>query len=146
ILRDTEPTLLVECVCKQVNAWTCDSVVTLSLGGSQAKASQETNHRTAKQKKEIKLMKNCRLTIFATILSVLACFGLLSGAQAQEGDLGGGNTNEGFHALNSLNGGGFNTGLGWYSLGSLTDAFYDTGVGAGALVLADEGTNTAVAT
>ena len=98
-------------------------------------------------KGKIKLMKNrSRLTIFATILPALACFGLLSGAQAQEGDLGGGNTNEGFGALGSLSGGGFNTGLGWYAVGFLTDAAFDTGVGAGALVLDTGGTNTACGT
>ncbi len=59
-------------------------------------------------------MKN-RSTIFIIILSVLACFGLFSRAQAADGDLGGGNTNEGFNALLNLSGGGFNTGLGWYS-------------------------------
>jgi len=92
-------------------------------------------------------MKNrSNLAIFVTILSAVTCFGLLSGARAADGDLGGGNTNEGYRALNSLSGGGFNTGLGWYSLGFLTDAFYDTGVGAGALVLDNEGTNTAVGT
>src|ERR1043166_5740105 len=98
-------------------------------------------------KGKVKLMKNrSRLTIFATILSALACFGLLSGAQAADGDLGGGNTNEGFNALNSLTSGGFNTGLGWYSLGFLTDASYNTGVGAGALVLNDGESNTAAGT
>jgi hypothetical protein len=92
-------------------------------------------------------MKNRnRLKTFATILSAVTCFGLLSGARAADGDLGGGNTNEGYRALNSLSGGGFNTGLGWYSLGFLTDAFYDTAVGAGALVLDNEGQNTAVGT
>src|ERR1043166_9082284 len=98
-------------------------------------------------KGKIKLMKNrSRLTIFATILPALACFGLLSGAQAQEGDLGGGNTNEGFGALGSLSGGGFNTGLGWYAVGFLTDAAFDTGVGAGGLVFDTGGTNKACGT
>ncbi len=92
-------------------------------------------------------MKNrSRLAIFAMILSAVTCFGLLSGARAADGDLGGGNTNEGFRALNSLSGGGFNTGLGWYSLGFLTTGFYDTAVGAGALVLDNGGNNTAVGT
>src|SRR5437660_341270 len=90
-------------------------------------------------------MKNrSGLTIFTTILSVLACFGLLSGAQAADGDLGGGNTNEGFRALNSLTTGGFNTGLGWYSLFSNSDASFNTGIGAGTLAINNGGSNTAV--
>ena len=90
-------------------------------------------------------MKNrSSLKIFTTILSVFACFGLLPLAQAQEGDIGGGNTVEGFDALLSLNGGGFNTALGWGSQAFLTDAFFNTGVGAGTLVFNDGGENTAV--
>ena len=75
---------------------------------------------------------------------VLACFGLFSRVQAQEGDIGGGNTVEGFNALISLNGGGFNTALGWASQASLTDAFYNTAVGAGSLALNNAADNTAV--
>src|SRR5467141_2397218 len=90
-------------------------------------------------------MKNrSRLAIFAMILSAVTCFGLLSGARAADGDLGGGNTNEGFRALNSLTTGGFNTGLGWYSLFGNSTATADTAVGAGSLVLDNGGTNTAV--
>jgi hypothetical protein len=90
-------------------------------------------------------MKNrSYLAIFATILSAVTCFGLLSGARAADGDLGGGNTNEGFKALNSLTTGGFNTGLGWYSLFGNSTATADTAVGAGSLVLDNGGTNTAV--
>src|SRR6266480_6020688 len=122
-------------------------MVTLSPGGCWATGVPGTNQRRPKQQKEIKFMKNrSNLKLFTTILCVLACFGLLSGALAQEGDLGGGNTNEGFKALNSLNGGGFNTGLGWYSLGFLTDASFSTAVGAGALVLNNASSNTAVGT
>src|SRR5439155_25591180 len=74
--------------------------------------------------RKIKLMKNrSSLKIFTTILSVFACFGLLSGARAaDEGDLGGGNTNEGARALSGLTSGGFNTGLGWFSLFTDSDA------------------------
>jgi hypothetical protein len=88
-------------------------------------------------------MKN-RSTTFIIILSVFACFGLLPRAQAQEGDIGGGNTVEGFDALLSLTTGGFNTALGWGSQAFLTDAFFNTGVGAGTLVFNDTANNTAV--
>jgi len=74
---------------------------------------------------------------------VLVCFGFFSRAQAQEGDIGGGNTVEGFDALLSLNGGGFNTALGWGSQAFLTDAFFNTGVGAGTLVFSNGAQNTA---
>src|SRR6266568_284160 len=69
---------------------------------------------------------------------VLVCFGFFSRAQAQEGDLGGGNTNEGARALSGLTTGGFNTGLGWFSLFSHSDAFFNTGVGSGALLFNDQ--------
>src|SRR6059036_1379763 len=92
-------------------------------------------------------MKNhSSLTIFTTILSVLACFGLLPQMQAADGDLGGGNTNEGFNALNNLTTGGFNTGLGWYSQWQLTDGFFNTAVGAGSLDLNNGNSNTAAGT
>ena len=87
-------------------------------------------------------MKN-RSTTFIIILSVFACFGLFPRVQAQEGDIGGGNTVEGFDALLSLNGGGFNTALGWGSQAFLTDAFFNTGVGAGTLVFSNGAQNTA---
>ena len=84
---------------------------------------------------------------FLLIPLVLICFGLLSRAQAQEGDIGGGNTVEGFHALNSSTvTGGFNTGLGWYSGGFITDAFFNTAVGAGSLDLNNGNSNTAAGT
>src|SRR6266566_8869696 len=80
-------------------------------------------------------------------LSVLACFAFLPQMQAADGDLGGGNTSEGFNALNLLTTGGFNTGLGWYSLGfNLTDGNFNTAVGAGALDLTNGTSNTAAGT
>ncbi len=91
-------------------------------------------------------MKN-RNIIFGAILSVLACFAFLPQMQAADGDLGGGNTSEGFNALNLLTTGQFNTGLGWYSLGfNLTDGNFNTAVGAGALDLNNGTSNTAVGT
>jgi hypothetical protein len=122
-------------------------MVTRSPGGCRVDSAPREIREGQNNKRTIKIMKNrSRLAIFAMILSAVTCFGLLSGARAADGDLGGGNTNEGYRALNSLSGGGFNTGLGWYSLGFLTDAFYDTAVGAGALVLDNRGENTAVGT
>ena len=88
-------------------------------------------------------MKN-RSTTFIIILSAVTCFWLLSGARAAEGDLGGGNTNEGASALSGLTTGGFNTGLGWFSLFTNSDAFFNTGVGAGALAFNDAADNVAV--
>src|SRR2546430_14007793 len=64
---------------------------------------------------------------------VLACFGLLPKMQAADGDLGGGNTNEGFNALNNLTTGGFQTGPWWDFQWPLTDGFFNNAVGAGAL-------------
>jgi trimeric autotransporter adhesin len=97
-------------------------------------------------------MKN-RFKIFTTILSSLACLGLLSIAQASdEGNVGGGNTVEGFHALNDAldtgtAAGAFNTALGWFSLG-FNDVFSpaglgNTGVGAGTLDIAGGSFGTA---
>src|SRR5207249_11683880 len=77
---------------------------------------------------------------------VLACFGLLPKMQAADGDLGGGNTNEGFNALNNLTTGGFHTGLGWYSQWQATDGFFYTAVGAGLLDRNDCNSHAAVVT
>src|SRR5437867_12405297 len=74
---------------------------------------------------------------------VLACFGLLPQMQAADGDLGGGNTNEGFNALNNLTTGGFNTALAWYSQWPLTDGFFNTAVGVRSLDLNTANSNTA---
>jgi hypothetical protein len=82
-------------------------------------------------------MKN-RETIFTTILSALACFALLPGAQAvmppPDGGYAGFNTAEGQNALFGLTTGVANTGVGWYSLWSNTDGSFNTGVGAGTLL------------
>ncbi len=72
------------------------------------------------------------LKIFTMILSVLVCFGLLSRAKAGT-NLGGGNTANGFNALNSLTTGGFNTADGWFSEAFLTEGFFNTAQGAGSL-------------
>jgi hypothetical protein len=99
-------------------------------------------------------MKN-PATIFTTILSALACFALLPGAQAvmppPDGGYAGFNTAEGQNALFGLTTGVANTGMGWYSLFSNTDGSYNTAVGAGTLLfnLGDQTTfegvdNTAV--
>src|SRR5437899_505591 len=83
-------------------------------------------------------MKNrSRLTIFTTILSVLACFGLAFGAGGPESPDPSpfpvnSNTADGFRALeNSDN--AFNSAFGWFSLFTNTDAFFNTGLGAGTL-------------
>ena len=83
---------------------------------------------------------------FLLIPLILVCFAFSPQMQAQEGDLGGGNTNEGFNALSNLSGGGFNTGLGWYSQWQLTDGFFNTAVGAGSLDLNNGNSNTAAGT
>jgi hypothetical protein len=92
------------------------------------------------------MINRSSLKTFTTILSPLACLELLSTAQAQEGDLGGGNTNERFHALLNVSSGGFNTGLGWYSEWFLTTGFFSSAVGAGSLDLNNGDSNTAVGT
>jgi hypothetical protein len=83
-------------------------------------------------------MKNRNtVTIFAKILLVLACFGLLPKAAAvvppPDGGYPGGNTAEGQAALFSLTTGGFNTAIGWLSLRSNTEGNFNTAIGAGAL-------------
>ena len=89
------------------------------------------------------------LTIFTTILSVLACFGLLPQMQAApdvspppDGCYPGFTTAEGCKALQFLTTGAGNTGLGWYALYANTTTSYNTGVGAGALALNNADSNT----
>ncbi len=84
---------------------------------------------------------------FLLIPLILVCFAFSPQMQAQEGDLGGGNTVEGFHALNSSTvTGGFNTGVGWYSGGFITSGFFNTAVGAGSLDLNNGDSNAAAGT
>jgi hypothetical protein len=82
-------------------------------------------------------MKN-REIICITILSVIACFGLLPSAQAvvpaPDGGYPGGNTAEGTNALLSLTTGTYNTAVGVFSLLSNTEGNFNTGVGAGTLL------------
>jgi len=112
--------------------------------GNEFSREKSEKAKTIKQKKKIKLMKN-RLKIFTTILSVFACFGLLSGAQAM--DVGNGNTAEGFNADGNDSVGVFNTAIGWFSLGfngvNGTGNF-NTAVGAGSLDINAGDSNTAV--
>jgi hypothetical protein len=83
------------------------------------------------------------------ILSVLACFAFLPGAQGQlslppDGCYPNFTTAEGCDALNSLTTGSGNTALGWRSLFLNTDGSFNTGVGGGALALNNGTSNTAV--
>src|SRR5437660_1594385 len=86
-----------------------------------------------------------RLNMFTTILSVLACFGLLSQSQAGT-DRGNGNTSDGFNALNLLGTGAFNTAEGWFSQGFLTSGNFNTAIGAGSLDINNGDLNTAAGT
>ena len=84
-------------------------------------------------------MIQCKLTILPLLIAgVLACFGLLSKAEAvvpaPDGGYPGFNTAEGQNALFSFTTGVANTAIGWYSLWSNTDGSYNTGVGAGPLL------------
>ena len=84
-------------------------------------------------------MIQCKLTILPLLIAgVLACFGLLSKAEAvvpaPDGGYPGFNTAEGQNTLFSLTTGVANTAIGWYSLRSNTDGSYNTGVGAGTLL------------
>jgi len=97
-------------------------------------------------------MKNrSSFTIFTTIFSVLACFGLAFGAGGPESPDPSpfpvnSNTADGFRALeNSAN--AFNSAFGWFS--SFTNpgaTFFSTGLGAGTLFFNDGADNTAVGT
>jgi hypothetical protein len=90
-------------------------------------------------------MKN---RILMVILPVLACFALLSGAQAispaPDGCYPNFTTAEGCNALNFLTTGAGNTGLGWFALSSTSTGSFNTGVGGGALALNNGDSNTAV--
>ena len=94
-------------------------------------------------------MKNrSSFTIFTTIFSVLACFGLAFGNGGPDSPdpapfAVNSNTADGFRAVESSDN-AFNSGFGWFSLFNNTDAFFNTGVGAGTLFLNDGPNNTAV--
>src|SRR6266536_3723995 len=97
-------------------------------------------------------MKNrSSFTIFTTIFSVLACFGLAFGAGGPESPDPSpfpvnSNTADGFRALeNSAN--AFNSAFGWFSSFTNTGAtFFSTGLGAGTLFFNYAADNTAVGT
>src|SRR5262245_53905127 len=84
-----------------------------------------------------------------TLIFALACLALLPGAQGQlspppDGCYPNFTTAEGCSALNALTLGAGNTALGWFALSTDTDGSFNTAVGAGALVLNNGGSNTAV--
>jgi hypothetical protein len=82
------------------------------------------------------------------ITFLLACFGVLDGAQAIITDTQGwfqnGNTAEGQTALWSLRGGHYNTAHGLLSLNALVNGNYNTAVGAWALAANNGNNNTAI--
>src|SRR6516225_167624 len=86
---------------------------------------------------------------FLLIPLVLICFAFSPGAQAVpvDGDIGGGNTAEGFNALFFLPGagGGFNSGFGWFSGAFNTTGFFNTSIGAGSLDLNGTGSSNSAA-
>jgi hypothetical protein len=84
-------------------------------------------------------MIQCKPTILPLLIAAaLACFGLLSKAEAvvpaPDGGYPGFNTAEGQRALFGLTTGVANTAVGWYSLVNNTDGSYNTGVGGGTLL------------
>src|SRR5262249_60815857 len=95
-----------------------------------------------KEKKKIKLMKNrSSFKIFTTILSAVACFGLLPQMQAllppeipgnPDGCYPAFNTAEGCNALFNVTGGAGDTAVGWFSLFMRGEPSSKTGRGAGA--------------
>ena len=90
-------------------------------------------------------MKN-RSKILMVILTVVACFALLPGAQAvcNEGCGSNFNTFEGENALISVGDGAGNTAFGWFALSFTSATSFNTGLGAGTLVLNNSNDNTAV--
>ena len=82
------------------------------------------------------------------ITFLLACFGVLDGAQAIITDTQGwfqnGNTAEGQTALWNLRGGHYNTALGLLSLNALVNGNYNTAVGAWSLSVNNGNNNTAI--
>src|SRR4029077_550722 len=100
---------------------------------------------TAKPQNPRHMKKN---TIHFGLVSLLTCFASLPDAQAinppPDGCYPNFTTAEGCDALNLLGTGEGNTGLGWRSLFSTSTGNFNTGVGAGALVLNNADSNTAV--
>jgi hypothetical protein len=90
------------------------------------------------------MKKKTNIIYPAFALFAFACFALLPRAQADDENLGGGNSGAGFNALLSLSGGGFNSAFGWNSQFRLTSGFYNTAFGAGSLALNNADSNTAV--
>jgi len=91
----------------------------------------------------------CKATILPLFIAgVLGCFAISPMALAvvppPDGGYPGGNTAEGQNALLRRTTGTFNTAIGFDSVVVLTDQSFDTGIGAGALLLDNGGTNTAV--
>src|SRR5262249_24856903 len=105
--------------------------------------------------RKIKLMKNrSSLKIFTTILSAVACLGLLPQMQSAlapeipgnpDGCYPGFTTAEGCNALFLVDTtlGIGNTGVGWFSLFLANGASFNTGVGAGALAVTSSTTGLA---
>jgi hypothetical protein len=90
-----------------------------------------------------------RKTIFAAALSLLVCFGLCQQVQSatdtpDPGSAPLSNTADGQLALAGVTSGIYNSAFGFYAVLALSDASFDTGVGAGALLVDNGGTNTAV--
>jgi trimeric autotransporter adhesin len=90
-----------------------------------------------------------RKIIFTTVLSAVVCFGLCQQVQSATDTPDPGakplsNTADGQGALLSITTGLYNSAFGYLSVLSLSDANFDTGVGAGALLVDNGGTNTAV--
>jgi hypothetical protein len=88
-----------------------------------------------------------RATPVFLVALALACFGLLSAAQAvipaPDGGYPGGNTAEGQAALVTLTTGGFNTAVGFLSLSANTTNSFNTAIGAGTLLANTADSNTA---
>src|SRR6266540_7467001 len=101
-------------------------MVTLSPDGCRAKARRGKIREGQNNERKIKIMKNrSSITIFATILSVLACFGLAFGAAGPESPDPSpfpvnSNTADGYRAIEN-SGNAFNSAFGWFSLFNNTD-------------------------
>jgi trimeric autotransporter adhesin len=106
------------------------------------------NKAGERKKKQMNPLIQLKRTSQLFVLTfLLACFGVLDGAQAVITDpddwFANGNTGSGNHALFNLRAGHYNTAFGLMSLNSLVDSAYNTGVGAGALFANTGNNNTA---